>query len=38
VNSDAEEARVLDWLRANPAYGELVERALELQSEEEAAA
>jgi len=34
VNDDAEEARVLDWLAAHPAYGELVQRALDLAGEE----
>jgi len=37
VNSDAEEARVLDWIRSHPELAELVQRALDLQGEEPAA-
>ena len=35
--SDAEERRLADWLDSQPALGELVERALELAEQAQAA-
>jgi hypothetical protein len=35
--NDGDKARLMDWLRAHPEYGALVEQALEIQQRERTA-